>query len=193
MYFMDKATGSLEIAKIFCGVSFATLAHHGQMRGGERTPYVNHVFDVARRVSERGFTDVTTILAALLHDVVEDTPHTIVQIRDTFGDSVAEIVDHLTLPVDAQKDKSLKIAYQLSKMDVMDSRGRAIKIADKTSNVYDMFVDPPGWTASGVKAYADSSRRVVHAALGDPQVRILIDDFEEAYEVVSKHYNWSPT
>lgn len=183
----------LLIPQLLEAVQFASTAHMDQVRGGVlRTPYVNHCFDVARKVSMAGFTDIDTMVAALLHDTVEDTSVTEAQIREKFGARVAGLVQDLTLPKDIAKDREAKHAFQLERMKTMDLHGQAIKIADKTSNVFDLYLDPPKWGMRALRGYSDSAREVVQAASHGKDGRIdgLVYLFHDAYRTVSTHYKW---
>lgn len=74
---------------------FAKRAHQGvRRRSGE--PYIMHPIEVARIVIDELGLGSTSICAALLHDVVEDTEYTTDDIRDAFGDKIASIVEGLT-------------------------------------------------------------------------------------------------
>ena len=76
-------------------IEFATQAHAGQTRKYTGEPYVNHPIEVMKLVSM--VTDDPEVLAAaVLHDVVEDTPATIMNIRIGFTPRVAALVDDLT-------------------------------------------------------------------------------------------------
>lgn len=79
---------------------FAKKAHKGQTRKGNGDPYFNHVYRVGKTLENFGFDEATT-QAGYLHDVVEDTPHTIQEIEDLFGPQVASIV------AETSEDKSL--------------------------------------------------------------------------------------
>lgn len=83
-----------EIARIERAAEFAISAHHGQKRtSGE--DYVNHTFAVAAIVHELGL-DSDVVIAALLHDSVEDTQVTLEQLEQEFGVDVARLVDGVT-------------------------------------------------------------------------------------------------
>lgn len=183
---------NLLIPKLLEAVRFATTAHQDQVRGGVlRTPYVNHCIDVAQSVSEAGFTDSDTVIAAVLHDTVEDTTVTVAQIQDQFGARVAGLVQDLTLPKSVAKDREAKHAFQLAKMAAMDLHGQAIKIADKTANVFDLYNDPPKWGMRALRGYSDSAREVVMAATSqDERILKLVTDFHRTYEITRKHYGW---
>ena len=66
-------------------------AHEGQFRSSGE-PYITHPVAVASIIAEMHL-DHEAVMAALLHDVIEDTPYTESQLKDEFGASVAEIVD----------------------------------------------------------------------------------------------------
>ena len=73
---------------------FAERAHEGQVRSSG-TPYIQHCIAVSCILAELGL-DTTTIVAGLLHDVLEDTPVTESELESEFGKQVAEIVDGVT-------------------------------------------------------------------------------------------------
>ncbi|MCB0686401.1 MAG: bifunctional (p)ppGpp synthetase/guanosine-3',5'-bis(diphosphate) 3'-pyrophosphohydrolase [Saprospiraceae bacterium] len=114
----------------------AVEAHHEQRRkSGE--PYILHPIEVARICAEEIGLGPTAIVAALLHDVVEDTSVTLVDIRERFGDKIANIVDGLTKlkrdfnPNTAQAENFKKVLSTL----VYDVRVVLIKMADRVHNM----------------------------------------------------------
>ncbi len=117
--------------------AFAGEAHRGQKRlSGE--DFIEHPVAVAAIVADLGM-DLTTIEAALLHDVVEDTTLTIEDVRSEFGDQVATMVDGLT-KLDAIKFRSREQeqAENVRKMIVamaQDIRILLIKLADRLHNM----------------------------------------------------------
>jgi len=74
----------------------AAVLHHDQARKGAMPyPYVTHLFSVSMLLSE--YTeDENVIIAALLHDTLEDTDYTLEELTEDFGGTVAQIVDTLT-------------------------------------------------------------------------------------------------
>ena len=83
-----------QVALIQLAVLRGTSAHAGQKRkSGE--PYITHPMHVALRLAEMGM-DHETIVAAILHDTIEDTPLTKEQLVAEFGHDVAELVDGVT-------------------------------------------------------------------------------------------------
>ncbi len=109
-------------------------AHQGQLRkSGE--PYITHPIAVAEILSELGM-NTPTIVAALLHDTVEDTPYSLTQLRIDFGSEVADLVDGVTkldrviYGPDAEAETVRKMVIAMSR----DIRVLVIKLADRLHN-----------------------------------------------------------
>ena len=124
----------------------AVDAHKNQRRkSGEA--YIFHPITVAKIVASEIGLDSTSIAAALLHDVVEDTDYTLADIEQMFGEAVARIVDGLTKisHLSSNKDNSLQ-AENFRKMLLTlneDIRVIIIKIADRLHNMQTMGAMPP--------------------------------------------------
>ena len=126
-----------DIAQIWEGYRYAYKAHDGVVRKtGE--PYITHPVSVACVLAELHM-DTPTILAALLHDVVEDTPVTTSNIKDMFGQQVAELVDGVTKldkiefqsASQAQAENFRKMLLAMSQ----DVRVILVKLADRLHNM----------------------------------------------------------
>ncbi len=112
----------------------AEMAHRGQLRkSGD--PYITHPLAVTTILAELGMTPAT-LAAALLHDTVEDTPYTLVELRRDFGDEIAMLVDAVT-KLDkvtygdaAQAETVRKMVIAMAK----DIRVLVIKLADRLHN-----------------------------------------------------------
>jgi (p)ppGpp synthase/HD superfamily hydrolase len=74
---------------------FAHLSHDGQVNKHDGEPYIRHVERVVEHLRKAG-ADEITLACAWLHDVVEDTPATLADIRDAFGPEIHDAVDALT-------------------------------------------------------------------------------------------------
>ncbi|SHF51814.1 GTP pyrophosphokinase [Salegentibacter echinorum] len=119
----------------------AVEAHKGQRRkSGEA--YIFHPINVAKIVASEIGLDATSITAALLHDVVEDTKYNLDDIEEMFGKTVARIVDGLTKISSLKKDKDVSLqAENFRKMLLTlndDIRVIIIKIADRLHNMQTM-------------------------------------------------------
>jgi len=82
---------------IFDAIEFAMRAHRGQYRKDSRVPYIVHPLGVAEILLEYGGTELLAV-AGILHDTVEDTPVTLAQIRERFGEEVGRLVEDMTEP-----------------------------------------------------------------------------------------------
>ena len=115
----------------------AANAHAGQLRNSGE-PYIEHPLSVAMIVAELGLDDVS-IAAALLHDAVEDTRLSIDDLRSSFGNEVADIVDGVTKLERIRFDsKEAQQAASMRKMLVAmakDLRVLLIKLADRLHNM----------------------------------------------------------
>lgn len=157
---------------------YAARRHTGQTRkGAAGEPYVNHVADVARRVSAASCgPDKTLILGALLHDIVEDTEGTAEEIARLFGRDVAalvlEVTDDKSLPKEERKRLQVEHAPHLS------AHARRIKLADKASNLTSMIESPPaGWSTERKRAYVDWAERVAAGCRGvDAHLEAAFDE-----------------
>lgn len=119
--------------------------------------------------------DVNVIVAALLHDVVEDTDTTIEQISDRFGETVAGLVAEVTDDKDLKKKERKEL--QVEHAATLSPGAKLIKIADKISNVREIGADPPKkWKPARRRKYFDWSERVVNAMGSvDPEMRLVFD------------------
>ena len=92
---MAKRVSEEDLQRIMDAYKMAAEAHEGQKRNtGE--PYIMHPVAVACIAAEELELDTNTVIAAFLHDVVEDTHFTLEDIRAHFGDDVAFLVDVVT-------------------------------------------------------------------------------------------------
>ncbi|MBA2465821.1 MAG: bifunctional (p)ppGpp synthetase/guanosine-3',5'-bis(diphosphate) 3'-pyrophosphohydrolase [Nocardioidaceae bacterium] len=111
-------------------------AHHASQMRKSGDPYITHPLAVATILADIGMTE-PTLVAALLHDTVEDTPYTLVQLRKDFGDEVAVLVDGVT-KLDKVKHGDTAQAETIRKMIVAmsrDIRVLVIKLADRLHNM----------------------------------------------------------
>ena len=133
-----KSNHRRKVERITKAFNFANQAHAGvKRRSGE--PYIMHPIAVARIVCREMGLGSTSICSALLHDVVEDTEYMVEDIRDMFGDKIAQIVDGLTKisggifgeQASAQAENFRKLLLTMSD----DIRVILIKIADRLHNM----------------------------------------------------------
>ena len=158
---------TFETTALLRAVRFAAHKHRFQRRkDGDATPYVNHPIEVASVLAEvGGITDVTTLIAAVLHDTIEDTETTASEIEREFGAEVRQVVEEMT------DDKSLpkpdRKRLQIEHSSQKSPRAKLVKLADKICNVRDVGQAPPaGWSAARREEYLEWTERVVVGCRG---------------------------
>ena len=134
-----------QVKLVFRAYEFGAEAHEGQQRlSGE--PYIYHPLAVARILAEMRM-DVSSIVAALLHDVIEDTPTAKDQVAKEFGEEIAELVDGVSKLTQVKfESKAEAQAENFRKMMlamVRDIRVILIKLADRLHNMRTLGVMPP--------------------------------------------------
>ena len=125
-----------DIGRLRAAFEFAREAHSPQKRkSGE--PYIIHPVSVARIVAEELELGADPVIAAFLHDVVEDTPYTIEDIRERFGDEVAFLVGVLTKKKQDKyvHSKQVDNFRQILASMQYDVRALLIKLADRLHNM----------------------------------------------------------
>jgi (p)ppGpp synthase/HD superfamily hydrolase len=122
----------------------ASYWHRSQTRKASGIPYVQHPVAVAMIVDRLGF-DEDVVIAALLHDVVEDTEATFEDVAREFGDDVASLVRDLSEEkTDAQGQKrpwDVRKRDHLQKLANASVQAKAIALADRLHNLTSMQVD----------------------------------------------------
>lgn len=159
---MENLTGN-----ILSALLFAADKHRDQRRKGEgHAPYINHPIAVAEMLWRiGGIRDEVTLLGAILHDTVEDTATNPEELENRFGREVREMVMEAT--DDKSLPKSVRKRLQIEHAPYKSVEARAIKIADKISNLYDLIhTPPPDWTAERVREYVLWSEQVVNGLRG---------------------------
>ena len=157
----------MEVAALLQAVRFSAHKHQRQRRKDEEaSPYINHPIEVAELLANvGGVTDLPTLLAAVLHDTVEDTETTFLELEEVFGRDVRllveEMTDDKTLP--KQERKRLQIAHAPK----LSEGAKQIKIADKICNVRDVtHTPPPNWSLERRKEYLEWAAKVVDGCRG---------------------------
>lgn len=122
---------------LLSAVEFSVMAHSGQFRNDNKTPYVSHCIRVMRTVCFRT-TDIETRLASPLHDTIEeasDAESMYQNILNKFGPNVAFCVKSLTN--DMSLPKSSRIKQMIEKAKYFNNSAKIIKCADRIDNLTD--------------------------------------------------------
>ncbi len=164
-----------DLRAILDAAHFAALKHAGQKRkGAAGEPYINHLLEVAELVSGALTSpDPNLVIAALLHDSVEDAGVTADELAQRFSQDVADLVMEVT------DDKSLPKAerkrQQILNAPKKSVRAQVIKLADKISNLRSILHSPPvDWDEARKRQYFEWSKQVI-AALTQPNPALLAE------------------
>ncbi|MCA8998898.1 MAG: bifunctional (p)ppGpp synthetase/guanosine-3',5'-bis(diphosphate) 3'-pyrophosphohydrolase [Planctomycetaceae bacterium] len=142
---------------------FAKAAHESinQRRKYSDQPYIVHpatVAEIVKSVTE----DPVVLAAAWLHDVVEDTPVTLEEVRIEFGDEVARLVDDLTdVAQKSDGNRKQRLAIDRAHTATADPRAKTVKLADVIHNLSDILDAPRGFAFQ----YLEEKQQLLEALL----------------------------
>ena len=179
---LEKYVPPEQVAQILKAYEFGALAHHGQTRlSGE--PYISHPVAVAKMLADMHL-DPQTIIAAILHDVVEDTETSISVLEEQFGSEVAALVDgvskldqiQFTSRAEAQAESFRKMMLAM----IEDIRVILVKLADRLHNMETLEAMPREKQAriarETLEIYAPIANR-----LGINQMKVALEDLGFRY------------
>jgi len=155
------------LAKFLQAASFAAKKHRYQKRkGDDGEPYVNHPLEVANLLANVGKVDDYDILiAAVLHDTIEDTETTAEELTELFGATVCGYV--LEVTDDKSLEKSERKLKQIEHAPHLSAGAKQVKLADKISNITDVTNNPPaGWSKERKIEYINWGEKVVAGLRG---------------------------
>jgi guanosine-3',5'-bis(diphosphate) 3'-pyrophosphohydrolase len=162
---MSPAGG--DTARLLSALSFSAQKHRRQKRkDADGSPYINHPIDVARILAEVGeVEDHQILIAAVLHDTLEDTETTPYELEELFGPEIRRLVEEVT--DDKTLEKSIRKELQVEKVTGLSPGAKMIRIADKICNVRDVSHSPPThWGTTRRREYFDWTERVVAGCRG---------------------------
>lgn len=170
-------TANSNDAQLLAALRFAADKHRKQRRkDAEATPYINHPIAVAELLARVGKVEErAALLAAILHDTVEDTATTTEEIERHFGPAVRKLVEEVTddkiLPKAERKRLQVEHGPQLSAL------AKQVKLADKICNVSEMSPSQPvEWDVNRKREYLDWAERVVSGLRGhNAELEALFD------------------
>jgi len=164
-------------------ISFAFIKHGNLKRKAKNVPYVIHPIRVTSILRATGFNEFEhedLMIAALFHDLVEDTDTNLIEIESQFGKSVALIVAELTKPDGAKgrkKEKWLESFIEKSK------EAKIIKMADRIDNLMEKG---DIWTDEKQKLYAEQAK-IILKSCGDANKK-LADKLDNEIKRVLETY-----
>jgi len=153
--------------QLITALAFAADKHKNQRRkDADASPYINHPIALANLLlNEAGVEDQGVLIAAVLHDTIEDTDTTEQELVRHFGKDVADIVlevtDDKALPKAERKRLQIEHAAHISR------RAKLVKLADKICNLRDITSSPPAdWSVDRKREYFDWAKSVVDELRG---------------------------
>jgi len=159
---MDDSVGL-----ILKAIRFSAEKHIDQRRKDTKSsPYINHPIQVAETLWSLGdVRDMDLLVAAILHDTIEDTATTAEEIRTGFGEEVLalvlEVTDDKSLPKQVRKQLQIEHAPHKS------HRAKLLKLSDKINNVRDIIQSPPSdWSLERKREYLLWTEKVVAGLRG---------------------------
>ena len=158
-------------------VLFATAAHNGTERRGKGYPYIIHPMEAVSIVASIT-NDPEMLVAALLHDTVEDTNVTLEQIRELFGERVATLVKNETAPISDDMPWRSKKEAQLAQLAAAPYDSKVVALGDKLSNMRGIALD---YRQSG-----DEVWNLFHAPNGKKDVEWYYRSLAEALSDLSE-------
>jgi guanosine-3',5'-bis(diphosphate) 3'-pyrophosphohydrolase len=165
------------IGQLLKAIRFAAEKHRNQRRkDNDHSPYINHPIQVAETLWEvGGVHDLSTLVAAVLHDTLEDTETSPDEIRQRFGQEVLDLV--LEVSDDKHLPKVERKRLQIVHAPHISPRAKQLKLADKICNVRDLIDTPPAdWPVRRQREYLRWAGKVVAGLRGaNPALEELFD------------------
>jgi (p)ppGpp synthase/HD superfamily hydrolase len=139
---------------------------HQRRKGATQEPYINHLLEVASLVAEATEgKDPNLVIAALLHDAIEDQEVPRTMIADVFGEDVAALVEEVTDDKGLEKEERKRL--QVEHASGKSKRAKVLKLADKTSNLRTVSASPsPDWSVKRRLGYVTWARDVAAGLRG---------------------------
>lgn len=166
--------------------NFAAIKHKNQQRKDSRTPYINHPIEVANKLCESGVLDVNVLVAALLHDTIEDTNTTYEELTLEFGEKISKIVYECT--DDRKLSKVERKKLQIEHAKTISYEAKLVKLSDKFNNLKDISNDAPQhWSKAEIDGYIIWSYSVYQNLKG---INIKLEqDFDKLLEILGVNLN----
>lgn len=163
--------------RLIFALDFAARKHRDQRRKDvDASPYINHPIALANVLAnEAGVDDKDVLIAAILHDTLEDTATTEDELRRDFGPAIAAVVAEVSDDKSLTKEERKRL--QVINAGRLSREAKLVKLADKICNLRDISRSPPkGWSSTRQQAYFDWAKAVVDGLRGvHPQLEALFD------------------
>ena len=166
--------------RLLFAIGFAANKHRDQRRkDAVASPYINHPIALANVLAnEAGIDDERVLIAAILHDTIEDTETSEQELIWEFGQEITGIV--LEVTDDKALSRSERKRLQVEHAPSISRRAKLVKLADKICNLRDIATSPPpDWSLTRRQEYYDWAKAVIDGLRGvHPGLESI---FDEAY------------
>jgi guanosine-3',5'-bis(diphosphate) 3'-pyrophosphohydrolase len=166
--------------RLLFAIGFAANKHRDQRRkDAVASPYINHPIALANVLAnEAGIDDERVLIAAILHDTIEDTETSEQELIREFGQEITGIV--LEVTDDKALSRSERKRLQVEHAPSISRRAKLVKLADKICNLRDIATSPPpDWSLTRRQEYYDWAKAVIDGLRGvHPGLESI---FDEAY------------
>jgi guanosine-3',5'-bis(diphosphate) 3'-pyrophosphohydrolase len=184
---MADIRDSGRIGLVFKALSIAANKHsHQRRKDAVASPYINHPIALVDVLyNEGGVTDVDVLCAAILHDTIEDTDMTAIELEKEHGKEICGLV--LEVSDDKSLPKAERKILQIEKAAKSSHKAKLIKLADKICNVRDLSKSPPvEWTSERKLEYFFWAKKVVDQIRGTHPIleKIFEDNYEQGIRLV---------
>ena len=153
--------------RLLAAIAFAAHKHRDQRRkDAAASPYINHPIALANVLAnEAGVHEEAVLMAAILHDTIEDTETTARELETALGPTVAGIV--LEVTDDKALSKAERKRLQIEHARHASREARLVKLADNICNLRDIAANPPaGWSLQRQREYFDWAKAVIDGLRG---------------------------
>lgn len=174
---------------------YVAKAHSNQFRKKTGIPYFSHCVDVMNTVTRWGFVDVTTLKAAIAHDVLEDCPFvTEEMLLGVIGQESFDVVKELTFKEVSGSPKAAQKEQYMHSFRNSSLRALCVKLADRYCNILDFTLSDPDYAKKYWKkaqplfdAYLEREREV-RSAFGQKVTAGIYDTCEDVMKQMSRRW-----
>ncbi|MFX1338284.1 MAG: HD domain-containing protein [Promethearchaeota archaeon] len=149
-------------------LNFAIIKYGDLKRKSGDIHYFIHPLRITLILRATGYNEFdheTLMIAALFHDLIEDTDTSLSEIENKFGKNIASIVNQVSIPIKAEKEKHLKNLKNAS------IEAKIIKLADRLDNLIDLPLE--AWSKDQQKSYAEQAKIILESC-GDANSELAL-------------------
>lgn len=162
-------------------LTFALIKYGDLKRKSGDINYFIHPLRITLILRAAGFTEFDNenlMIAALFHDLIEDTNTSLIEIEKKFGKEVASFVSEVSIPIKAEKEKHLKNLKNAS------VEAKIIKLADRLDNLIDLPLE--AWSKDQQKSYAEQAKIILESC-GDANSELALRLKQEIEKILNKN------